>query len=235
MVGTFKGIIRLQSKLKELNSKMFKLHDEKDPYIQLLLGYSVFIMNIDQICYKLNRLRISRYNHCWPDEYNSFSLVEGTYYVAISCDTSLRLKHNICVSTSHNPCRRMTTTQRCVRRVVLRGGGCRQRRCKSSLQLLPSCHISPRNHSTLWIIHGGGGCSVLYLCILKENMNEGCKKWRAAEWLRSFCAMMFYREQFSSLLYLSLRSYSSANLHPGVGGICLLWFLFEVFEVLWRD
>lgn len=113
--------------------------------------------------------------------------------------------------------------------------GCRQRRCKSSLQLLPSCHISPRNHSTLWIIHGGGGCSVLYLCILKENMNEGCKKWRAAEWLRSFCAMMFYREQFSSLLYLSLCSYSSANLHPGVGGICLLWFLFEVFQVLWRD
>lgn len=66
IVGTFKGILRLKSKLKESNSKNFKLHDKNNPYKQLLLGYSVFIMNINPICYKLNRLRISRYNHWWP-------------------------------------------------------------------------------------------------------------------------------------------------------------------------
>lgn len=59
----FKSILRLKSKLKESNSKNLKLHDKKNLYKQLLLGYSVFIMNIDPICYKLNRLRFSRYNH----------------------------------------------------------------------------------------------------------------------------------------------------------------------------
>lgn len=161
-------------------------------------------MNINPICYKLNCLRISRYNHWWPDKYNSFSLLEGTYYVAISCDTSLNADspqtQHLCVYESQ-PLSQDDDYTEVRQKGCSGGGGCRQRRCKSSLQLLPSCHISPRNHSTLWIIHGGGGCSVLYLCILKENMNEGCKKWRAAEWLRSFCAMMFYREQFSSLSF----------------------------------